>query len=91
MNTKKDYRLTPIFLLNYDSSLEGGIVRYTEKEKGKFRSELMQKAKDLFHIELKDPKKGRRFVFPYFLFCFKGGFESITVLFDNVGQDAASL
>ena len=58
VNTKKDYRLTPLFLINYDSSLDGGTVRYTEKEKGKFKMDMAEKAEQLFQVKLEAPKKG---------------------------------
>jgi len=56
MNSNKDYRIIPIFLMNYDMSLDGGIVRYTEKEKGNFRKELITKTKEMFDVDIKNPK-----------------------------------
>ena len=56
MNSSKDYRIIPIFLMNYDLSLAGGIVRYTEKEKGAFRRDLIGQTQRLFNIRLDDPK-----------------------------------
>lgn len=56
MNSNKDYRIIPIFLMNYDMSLEGGIVRYTEKEKGFFRQDLIAQTKELFNVDLHEPK-----------------------------------
>jgi len=56
MNSSKDYRIIPIFLMNYDLSLAGGIVRYTEKEKGAFRRDLIGQTQQLFNMRLDDPK-----------------------------------
>ena len=56
MNSPKEYRILPIFLMNYDLSADGGIVRYTEKERGIFKEKLIETTNEYFKIKLKSPK-----------------------------------
>ena len=50
LNSSKDFRIIPILLMNYDMSLRGGTVRYTAKERGKFREDLITKSEELFKV-----------------------------------------
>ncbi|CBY07982.1 unnamed protein product [Oikopleura dioica] len=56
LNSSKDFRIIPILLMNYDMSLRGGTVRYTAKERGKFREDLITKSEELFKIKWNHPK-----------------------------------
>ena len=55
-NNSKNYRILPIFMMNYDLATGDGTVQYTEKFSQHYKTQLIGEIADMFQVQLDQPK-----------------------------------
>ena len=55
-NNSKNYRILPIFMMNYDLVTGDGIVQYTEKFSQHYKKEVIDDISDMFQVQLDQPE-----------------------------------